>query len=131
MATRADERRNGGVRGASRRVAERASALIRLELELAGLELKRKFAAIGLGIGLALAAAVVGVFMIGFLFATLAAVLATFLALWLALLIVTLFLAVLSVLLGLGAVNRIKHGTPLAPEQAIHEAKLTGEVLKR
>ena len=28
------------------------------------------------------------------------------------------------------AVNRLKHGTPLTPEQAIREAQLTREVLK-
>ena len=49
---------------------------------------------------------------------------------WLALLTVTLFLLLVTGILAALAVNRIKKGTPLAPEQAIREAQLTREVLK-
>src|SRR5919197_1483832 len=45
---------NGGLGGAAKQVAEHASALARLELELAKLELGRKVAALGLGIGVGL-----------------------------------------------------------------------------
>jgi hypothetical protein len=122
---------NGRVGGAAKQVAEHASTIARLELELAALELKRKAAALGIGIGLAVAAGLMAFFMIGFAFATLAAALSTFLDVWLALLIVTLFLGVLGVLLGLFARIAVKLGTPPLPEQAVEEAKLTTAALKR
>ena len=119
-----------GLGGLAKKVAERASALVRLELELAALELKGKVAALGVGIGLAVGAAVFAFFGLGFLFATIAAALATFLDTWLALLIVTLGLLALTAVLGLVAIAKIKKGTPPVPEQAIREAKLTTEALK-
>lgn len=130
MPTRVTEPGNASLGGAAKEVAEHASALVRLELELAKLEVGRKVGALGAGIGLGLGAAVVAVYMVGFLFATIAAGLATFLPTWLSLLIVTLFLLLVAGVLGLLAVNRIKKGAPPLPEQAIAEAKLTGEALK-
>jgi hypothetical protein len=121
---------NGGVGAAAKGVAEHAGAIARLEAELAGLELKKKLGALGLGIGLAIGAAFVGLFMIGFLFATIAAALATFLATWLALLVVTLVLLATTGVLGLLAKRSIKKGTPPVPEQAIAEAKLTTAAIK-
>jgi hypothetical protein len=123
--------RNGGVGGAVKQVAEHASSIARLEIELAALELKKKIVALGLGIALAVGAGLFGLFMIGFLFATIAAALATFLATWLALLIVTAALLVLSLTLGALALGRIKKGSPPVPQQAIREAKLTQAALKR
>ena len=122
---------NGGVGAAAKDVAEHAGAIARLEAELAGLELKKKLGAIGIGIGLAVGAALFGLFMLGFLFATVAAALATFLATWLALLLVTLTLLVTVAALGLLARRSIKKGTPPVPEQAIAEAKLTTAAIKR
>jgi hypothetical protein len=121
---------NGGLGGAAKSVAEHASAIAKLELELAGLELKGKVAALGVGIGLVVGAAVFGLFMLGFLFATIAAALATFLPTWLSLLIVALFLGALATVLGLIGLSRIKKGSPPLPEQAIEEAKLTTEAMK-
>src|SRR5689334_14985872 len=83
---------NGGLGDAAKNVAERASSIARLELELAALELKAKVATLGVGIGLTVGAAVFALIMLGFTFATIAAGLATFLPWWLALLIVTLVL---------------------------------------
>ena len=83
---------NGGIRGAAKQVAEHASSIAKLELELAGLELKKKVAALGLGLALGIGAAILGLLMLGFLFATIAAALATFLSTWLALLVVTAIL---------------------------------------
>ena len=122
---------NGGVGGAAKSVAEHASAIARLEVELAALELKKKVVALGVGIGMGIGAATFGLFGLGFVFATIAAALATFLSTWLALLIVTLFLFMLAGVLGILALGRIKKGTPPVPEQAIREAKLTTEALKR
>jgi membrane protein implicated in regulation of membrane protease activity len=118
------------VSDAARDVAEHASSVARLELELAALELKTKVAALGVGIGLAGGAAVLALYMLGFGLATAAAGLATFLPWWLSLLVVTGFLAVLVTLLaGLG-IGRIRKGTPPLPEQAIREAKLTTAAIK-
>ena len=73
----------------------------------------------------------VGVYAIGFLFATIAAALATFLPTWLALLLVTLLLVAVAAVLGFAGLGRIRRGTPPVPEQAITEAKLTTEAIKR
>jgi uncharacterized membrane protein len=131
MHTRAGETRNGGLGAAARQVAEHASAVARLEVQLAAVELKKKAVALGVGIGLAVGAALFGLLMIGFAFATLAAVFATFLSTWLALLVVTGILFALSGLLGLLAIGRFSKGTPPVPEQALREARLTSEALKR
>jgi hypothetical protein len=114
----------------AKQVAEHASALARLELELAQLELKRKVARLGIGIGLGLVAGLLLLFMLGFLLAAGAAALATTMSTWLALLIVAGGLLVLAGLLGMLALRSIKKGTPPVPEQAIAEAKLTSEALK-
>jgi uncharacterized membrane protein YqjE len=119
-----------GLGRAVKEVTERLSSIVRLELQLASLELKRKVSALGMGIGLGVGALVFGVFMFGFLFATIAAALATFLATWLALLIVTVFLLLLTGILGLLSLRAIKRGTPPVPKQAIQEAKLTTSALK-
>lgn len=128
MPTPAAER--PGVGTAAREVAEHASTLARLELELAGLELKQKAGALGAGVVLAVSAALVGLYALGFLFATGAAALATVLDTWLALLIVSLVLLLVAAILGVVALGRLKRGTPPVPEQAIREAKLTSEAIR-
>jgi hypothetical protein len=115
---------------AARNVADHASSVAKLEMELAMLELKKKVIALGLGIGLGVGAALFGLFMLGFAFATIAAAFALFLSWWLALLIVTGILALLAGLLGVLALGAIKKGTPPVPEQAIREAKLTSAAIK-
>ena len=119
-----------GLGVAVKQVAEHTSAIVRLELELATLELKHKVTSLGLGIGFALGAAVMLVFMVGFLYATIAAALALTMPWWAALLVVTGILLLQVAVLGLLALNRIKNATPPLPEQAIQEAKLTTEALK-
>jgi membrane-bound ClpP family serine protease len=128
MPTRATD--SQGLGAAVKEVAERASSIVRLELELATLELKRKVVSLGLGIGLALGAAVMLLFMVGFAYAAAAAALALVVPLWAALLIVTGILFFKAALLGLLGLNRIRRGSPPVPEQAIREAKLTTEALK-
>jgi uncharacterized membrane protein YqjE len=122
---------DGGVGGAAKTVAEHASAIARLEVELAALELKKKVAALSVGLGMGAGAALVAVYAIGFLFATIAAGFATFLATWLALLLMTVLLLLVAGALGWLALRSIKKGTPPVPEQAIQEAKLTSSALKR
>jgi uncharacterized membrane protein YqjE len=127
MPTREGER---GLGPATKQVAEHASTLARLELELATLELKGKVAKLGLGIGLVGAAAVLSLFAVGFGLAAVAAVLATTLSTWVALLIVFGGLLLLGALFGLAGLASIRKGTPPVPEQAIAEAKLTSEAIK-
>ena len=121
---------NASLGAAAKQVAEHASALARLELELAKLELTRKVAALVTGIALGLGAAVLALFMLGFLLAAGAAGLDTFMPTWLALLIVAGALLLLVGVLGMLALRSIRKGTPPVPEQAIREAKLTQAALK-
>jgi uncharacterized membrane protein YqjE len=130
MPTRETEA-NAGVGPAAKQVAEHASSLARLELELAALELKKKAANFATGIGLGLGGALFAVFMLGFAFATIAAGLATAVSTWLALLITTGILLVLTTVLVGVSVLLIRKSTPPVPEQAIEEARRTTEALKR
>jgi hypothetical protein len=119
-----------GLGTAVKQVAERTSTIVRLELELAALELKKKVVSLGLGIGLAIGAAMMLLFMVAFVYAAIGAALALVMPTWAALLVVAGILLLQAALLGLLAVNRIQKGTPPVPEQAIAEAKLTTEALK-
>lgn len=127
MPTHAGER---GLGAAAKAVSERVSSIVRLEIQLAVSELKRKVVALGLGIGLLLGAGIFLLFMLGFAFLTIAAAFATFLSTWLALLVVTGLLLALAGLLGFVGVTMLAKGSPPVPEQAIAEAKLTSEALK-
>jgi uncharacterized membrane protein YqjE len=119
-----------GLGAAVKEVAERTSAIVRLELELAAMEVKRKVTSLGLGIALLLGAALFLVFMLLFVFATIAAGLATAMPTWAALLVTTGILLLLTGVLAVLGIARVKKGTPPLPEQAIQEAKLTTEALK-
>ena len=125
-----DGRETQRLGAAVKEVAERASSIVRLELELAAMEVRRKVVALGFGIAFALAAAVFLLFVVGFAFATVAAALATALATWLALLVTTGILLLLSLTFGFLALSKFSKGTPPVPEQAIREARLTTEALK-
>ena len=131
MANGADQTHNGGLRAAIRRVAAHATAVGRLEAELAQLELKKKVTSIGIGAGLAIGAVLFSLFTVIFLLGTLTAVLAIWLDTWLALLIMTVLLAVVAAALALVAVRLFKKGAPPLPEQAIREAKLTREAIRQ
>jgi hypothetical protein len=128
MPTRA-ETGNGGVQAAVHEVAERARTLVRLEGELAALEVRQKIAALGAGVVLLAAGGVLALFALGFLLATVAAALATALATWLALLVVGAGVALVAALLFAVGVSQLRSGVPPVPEQAIAEAKLTGAAL--
>ncbi|MGH3057502.1 MAG: phage holin family protein, partial [Gaiellaceae bacterium] len=119
-----------GIRASVRRVARHASALMTLQRELARVEMSLKAEALGAGVGLGIGTAVVGVFALAFGLATAVVALSLVLDLWLAFLIVFVVLLLLTALLGLLAVRTLRKGTPLAPEQAIEEARLTQRVLK-
>jgi hypothetical protein len=122
--------REQGLGPATKNVAEHASALVRLELELAALELKRKVVKLAMGIAFGLVAAILLLFALGFGIGAAAAGIATATSTWLALLIVTGGLLLLAGVLGVLALTSLKKGTPPVPEQALREAKLTTEALK-
>ncbi|MDQ3379469.1 MAG: phage holin family protein [Actinomycetota bacterium] len=121
---------NGGVGSVIHEVAERASALARLEAELAILELRRKITSLGIGGALVLGAGILGLFAVGFLLATAAAGLAIFLDTWLALLMVAGGLLVLTAVAAAVGISTLKRGVPPIPERAVNEAKLTASVLR-
>ena len=129
MPTRATEH-EAGLGASAKQVAEHASALARLEIELATLELKRKIASLGRGIAFGAVAALLVLYALGFGLAAAAAGIATQIPVWAALLVVTGVLVILLAMFGALAYMAIKKGAPLAPEQAIREAKLTSEALR-
>jgi tetrahydromethanopterin S-methyltransferase subunit C len=130
MHTPETEHDSPGLGTSAKGVAEHASALVRLEMELAALELKRKASQLGIGIGLAVGAALFLLYALGFGLATIAAGIATALPWWAALLIVTVGILLVAAILGLLGKRLIDKGTPPLPEQAITEAKRTTEALK-
>ena len=115
---------------AAEQVAEHAKRVVRLEIELATLELKQKLATFGVGMGMVVTAGVLALFGLGFALATIAAGLATFLPTWAALLIVATFLFLIAGLLALLGRSALKKATPPLPERAISEARLTMDALK-
>ena len=134
MPIHGSNRHNGNGNGlgtAAKEVADHASTIGRLELELAALELKRKVIGLATGIGLGVSAAIFGLFALAFVLAAAGAALALVLATWLALLVLGGGLLLAASALGLLALGAIKRATPPLPEQAIREAKLTTEALKR
>jgi hypothetical protein len=127
MPTRAAE--SPGIGPAAKLVAEHASAIARLETQLAVSEIKAKLATLGVGVGSGIAAAIFVLFVIGFAAASAAAGLATTMPVWAALLIVTGLLLLIAATFGAVAYVSIKKATPPVPEAAIEEARLTTEVL--
>jgi Flp pilus assembly protein TadB len=119
-----------GIRASVRRVVAHARSLSQLEKELASVELKQKASSLGAGAGLGVGAALMALYAVGFGLATAAVALALVLELWLALLIVFVLLLLLTVILALLAKTMMRKGTPLAPEQAIEEARLTKQALR-
>jgi hypothetical protein len=119
---------NAGLGASAKQIAEHASALARLELRLAALEVSRKAKSLALGIALALAAVLLLLYALGFGLAAIAAAIP--LDAWASLLIVTGGLLLAIALLGLFAVRAFKRGAPPVPNQAIEEAKLTSEAIK-
>ena len=111
-------------------VKQRTQSLVRLNLELAKLEAKKKATALGVAGALALLAGVLVVYAIGFAFASAAAGISEALPLWLSLLIVTGVIFVLAAIAGLLAVRFARKASPPKPVQAIEEAERTVEALR-
>lgn len=119
-----------GLRASVKRVVGHLGSLARLQKELARVELQQKGAKLGAGVVLAVGAGVFAFFAVAFGLATAAAALALVLDWWLALLIVFGVLLLITTVLLLVAVRLLRKATPLAPQHAIEEARLTKQVLR-
>ena len=114
-------------------VTEKASQLVREEIELAKAEVQQKVSSLARGIGVALAA---GIFL-GFAFSIFFHAVAWFFndlfdintAIWVGFLLSFAVLLLLAAIAGLLALRWIKGGSPPTPEMAIEQAKLTREEL--
>jgi H+/Cl- antiporter ClcA len=109
-------------------VSEKASLLVRQEIDLAKAEVGEKFSSLGKGAGIAAAAGTflffaVFIFLIGlgFFFNDLL----DFENGWLGFFIVFVLLVILGAIAGLIAYRFFKKGSPPTPDMAIEEAKLT------
>src|SRR3954454_22487480 len=119
-----------GLSGATKRVADHARSFVRLELQLAASELKRKAAALGVGIALAGAAALFALVALAFGLAAATAGIATALPVSDALLIMFGGLSIVAAILGGTGLTMLKKGSKPVPEQAIAEAQRTTEAIR-
>jgi uncharacterized membrane protein YqjE len=109
-------------------VSEKASLLVRQEIELAKAEVTQKVSKLTKGAAVGAAAGVFLIFGITMLFHTLAWLLNDLFdwnAIWIGFAIVTGVLFVLAALAGLFALRLFKKGAPPTPDLAIEEAKKT------
>jgi hypothetical protein len=127
-----DERMNAGfgLPGAARRVADHTRALVRLELQLATAEVKRKLTELGAGVGVLVTAAALALLAITFAFAAIAAALALVLPVWAAMLVMFGSLLLVACILARVGIILLRRGAPPVPEQALEEARLTTEALR-
>ena len=111
---------NGGLREAAKEVRRRASAVLRLQAELAKAELASTGKNAAAGTGLVVAAAFVAFFALALLTTLFVVALALAVPLWLSVLIVFVVYVILAGVLGLLARSRFRrvNGVPLASEQA-------------
>lgn len=112
------------------KVKTRLASLVRLNLELARLEAKRKATALGIALGLGVVAGVLMLYAIGFIFAAAAVALSEIVSLWLALLIVAGVILLVGAAVGFVAVRFARKAGPAAPTQAIDEAERTVKTLR-
>ncbi|MGH2744614.1 MAG: phage holin family protein [Pseudonocardiaceae bacterium] len=112
-------------------VSEKASLLVREEIELAKAEVVGKVKTLGKGAAVAGAAGVFLIFAVVMLLQTLAWLLAdVFDNVWIGFGIVTLLLILMGVAAGLQAKKWLSTGPP-TPDAAIEEARITRETLER
>ena len=114
-------------------VSEKASLLVRQEIELAKAEIGQKVGKLTRGAAVGVAAGVFLIFGITMFFHTLAWFLFDifdFNAIWYGFAIVTGLLFLLAILAGLLAYRLVKKGSPPTPNLAIEEAKRTREQLE-
>jgi Putative Actinobacterial Holin-X, holin superfamily III len=113
-------------------VSQKASLLVREEIELAKAEVTQKVTRIAKGAGFFAGAGVLLFFMVFALLLFLGFGIADWTGLkdWVGFAIVTAGMLVLAALLGLLGLRSIKRGTPPVPELAIEEAKKTRAALE-
>jgi hypothetical protein len=113
-------------------VSEKASLLVRQEIDLAKAEVTEKVGKLGRGAAIGAAAGVFLIFGITMFFHTLAWFLVDLMDwdIWAGFGVVTLLLFILAGLAALIAVRLLKKGAPPTPDLAIEEAKLTRETLE-
>ena len=104
-------------------VSEKASLLIRQEIELAKAEMTAKGKQVGIGAGAFGAAGLVGLYAVGAITACLILALSTAVAGWLAALIVGVVYAAVAGALALVGKQKTQAGAPPVPERAISSTK--------
>lgn len=114
-------------------VSEKASLLVREEIELAKAEIAAKARKVAGGAAAGAAAGVFVVFAIVMLLHTIAWLLvdAFDMPIWAGFAMVTLLLLLLALLAGLGAARLVSRGAPPTPDMAMEEARRTRESLER
>jgi uncharacterized membrane protein YqjE len=110
-------------------VSEKASLLVRQEIDLAKAEVTDKVSKLGKGAGVAAAAGVFLVFAITMFFHSLAWFLDDLFnwegSIWAGFLVVTVLLVILAAIAGFVAMRLFKSGAPPTPDLAIEEARKT------
>jgi uncharacterized membrane protein YqjE len=113
-------------------VTERASLLVREEIELAKTEMSEKASKLGKGAGIGGAAGIIAVFGLIYLLHSAAWGLASAFGddnPWLGYLIVAVILFIVAAIAGFVASRLFKRGSPPTPEMAIEEGKLIKETV--
>jgi uncharacterized membrane protein YqjE len=113
-------------------VTEKASLLIREEIELAKTEMTEKASKLGKGAGIGGAAGIFAVFGLIYLLHSIAWAIASLLDddnPWLGYLIVAVLLFIVGAIAGLIAARQFKRGSPPTPQMAIEEGKLIKETV--
>ena len=113
-------------------VSQKATLLVREEIELAKAEVTTKATRIGKGVAAFGGAAFVALLGLIFVFQTLAWGFTDWLnvKIWVGFLIVTVILFVVAVAAAIVGMRFVKRGSPPTPDMAIEEAKLTRETIE-
>ena len=117
-----------GIVTQAKQVQARLKSLVRLNIELAKVEGKRKAIALGIALALVGLAAVLALYALGFLFAAAAVGIAEELPLWASLLVVAAALLLFAVIAVLVASRFAKKISP--PSEAVEETKRTVETVR-
>jgi len=113
-----------------RQASEQLTRLVRDEIQLARLELRRKGRHAGVGIGLFGAGGMVTVYGVGALLAAGILGLATVLPAWLAALLVGAALLLVAGVMALIGRGQLRRATPLYPEEAVTSMRNDAQLLK-
>lgn len=112
------------------RMSAQVSGLVRDELALATAELKQKATKTGIGVGLTGTGGLLSLYGLGALVTAAVLGLATVLYTWLAALIVGVTLLVVSGLLAMLGIGKVRDAAPLVPEQAVESSRLDVKTVK-